>query len=70
MNINEYSRNRLNGIQVNRCLSTLKNQFMSLSDYLVNCGGLMGLWFGTSAKDIITFIINSEIFNQLTRLFQ
>ena len=42
---------------------------MSLSDYLVNCGGLMGLWFGTSAKDIITFIINSELFKKSTRLF-
>ena len=42
---------------------------MSLSDYLVNCGGLMGLWFGTSAKDIIAFIINSEVFKKLTRLF-
>ena len=42
---------------------------MSLSDYLVNCGGLMGLWFVTSAKDIIAFIINSEVFKKLTRLF-
>ena len=41
---------------------------MSLSDYLVNCGGLMGLWFGTSAKDIITFIIENEFIKKLTRL--
>ena len=41
---------------------------MSLSDYLVNCGGLMGLWFGTSAKDIITFIIESQFVKKLTRL--
>ena len=42
---------------------------MSLSDYLVNCGGLMGLWFGTSAKDIIAFIIESEFVKKLNRLF-
>ena len=42
---------------------------MSLSDYLVNCGGLMGLWFGTSAKDIITFIIDNRLFKKFTRIF-
>ena len=26
---------------------------MSFTDYLVNCGGLIGLWFGTNAKDFI-----------------
>ena len=43
---------------------------MTLSDYLVDCGGLMGLWFGTSAKDIIDFTINSELLKKLKRLFQ
>lgn len=42
---------------------------MSLSDYLVNCGGLMGLWFGTSAKNIINIIIESEIIKKAIRLF-
>ena len=42
---------------------------MSLSDYLVNCGGLMGLWFGTSAKDLITFLIESQLFTKFKRLF-
>ena len=42
---------------------------MSLSDYLVNCGGLMGLWFGTSAKDIINIIIESEIIKKVIRLY-
>ena len=43
---------------------------MSLSDHLVNCGGLMGLWFGTSAKDIIVFIIDNQFFIKLKSLFQ
>ena len=43
---------------------------MSLSDYLVNCGGLMGLWFGTSAKDLITYLIESQLLRKLKRLFQ
>ena len=42
----------------------------TFSDYLVNCGGLMGLWFGTSAKDLITIIIESELLKKLKRLFQ
>ena len=43
---------------------------MLLFYYLVNCGGLMGLWFGTSAKDLITIIINIELVKKLKRLFQ
>ena len=42
----------------------------TFSDYLVNCGGLMGLWFGTSAQDFITIIINSELLRKLKRIFQ
>ena len=38
---------------------------MSFSDYLVNCGGLKGLWFGTSAKDLITFIIDIGQFKKI-----
>ena len=41
----------------------------TFSDYLVNCGGLMGLWFGTSAKDLITIFIESELLKKLLRLF-
>ena len=43
---------------------------MLLFYYLVNCGGLMGLWFGTSAKDLITIIINIELVKKLKRVFQ
>ena len=42
----------------------------TFSDYLVNCGGLMGLWFGTSAKDIITIIIESKFYKKLSSLFE
>ena len=28
----------------------------TFSDYLVNRGGLLGLWFGISAKDLINII--------------
>ena len=31
-------------------------------NYLVYCGGLIGLWFGTSAKDILIFLTNKQLF--------
>ena len=33
---------------------------MSFTDYLCNCGGLFGLWFGTNAKDFIIWLIESQ----------
>ena len=42
----------------------------TFSDYLVNRGGLLGLWFDTSAKDLINIIIESQLFKKLNRLFQ
>ena len=37
---------------------------MSFTDYLVNFGGLLSLWFGTNAKDFIILIIESTILDQ------
>ena len=34
---------------------------MTFTDYLVFCGGLMGLWFGIIITDIITNVINAKI---------
>ena len=33
---------------------------MSFTDYLVNCGGLIGLWFGTNCKDFIIWLIETK----------
>ena len=38
---------------------------MSFTDYLCYCGGLMGLWFGTNAKDLIILIIESKFWLKL-----
>ena len=33
---------------------------MTFNQYLFYCGGLIGLWFGTSAKDIVVFLAESQ----------
>ena len=33
---------------------------MSFTDYLVNFGGLIGLWFGTNAKNFIIWLIETQ----------
>ena len=38
---------------------------MSFTDYLCFCGGLMGLWFGTNAKDLIISLIESQFWLKL-----
>ena len=38
---------------------------MSFTDYLVYCGGLLGLWFGTSAKDVINLVINRNLWYRI-----
>ena len=45
----------------------LEEPVTTFSNYLVDCGGLMGLWFGTSAKDLITIIIENEFYKKLFR---
>ena len=48
----------------------IEEPLMTFTDYLVYCGGLLGLWFGTSAKDILIYlsdnIIWRTIINKLT----
>ena len=39
---------------------------MSLSDYLVNFGGLMGLWFGISVKDLIFILTGTEFYKKIS----
>ena len=34
---------------------------MTFTDYLVFCGGLMGLWFGLSVNNLIIIVINAKI---------
>ena len=36
---------------------------MSFTDYLSSFGGLIGLWFGLSAKDIIDWFIQTKPWN-------
>ena len=43
---------------------------MTFTDYLCYCGGLMGLWFGTNAKDLIFLIIESMFWLKLWHKLQ
>ena len=40
---------------------------MSFIEYLCYCGGLLGLWFGTSAKDLFIWIIETRIWGKIWR---
>jgi hypothetical protein len=43
---------------------------MSFTDYLSYCGGLVGLWFGTSAQNIIDIASNIPLIKYLSRRFK
>ena len=43
---------------------------MSFTDYLVNCGGLIGLWFGTNAKDFIIWLIETQLWINIWHKFK
>ena len=38
---------------------------MSFTDYLVDCGGLIGLWFGTNANDLIIWLIEWSLWTKI-----
>ena len=38
---------------------------LTFTSYLVYCGGLMGLWFGASAHDIIALILDSNLLKRI-----
>ena len=46
-------------------LAYIEEPVLTFSKFVVNCGGLMGLWFGKSAKDLIIWIINFKTSNTI-----
>ena len=42
---------------------------LSFIEYLVHLGGLVGLWFGTSAKDVITILFDKTFWFNLWHIF-
>ena len=46
-------------------LSYIEESVLSFTDYLVNCGGLLGLWFGTNANDLFIKLIELKIISKL-----
>jgi hypothetical protein len=41
-------------------ISYIETAVMSFTEYLCYCGGLLGLWFGTNAYQIISYIMDSR----------
>ena len=48
----------------------IEEPVMSFTDYLVYCGGLVGLWFGTSAKDVLIYITDNTIWRYLLFIYR
>ena len=46
-------------------LSYIEESVLSFTDYLVICGGLLGLWFGTNANDLFIKLIESRFIFEL-----
>ena len=46
-------------------MSYMETSILSLTDYLVNCGGLLGLWFGANTSDLVIWFIQSNVFRRL-----
>ena len=42
-------------------LSYIDEPVMSFTDYLIQCGGLLGLWFGTNAKDFVLSVYEKNL---------
>ena len=51
-------------------LSYIEESVLSFTDYLVNCGGLLGLWFGTNANDLFIRLIKTKILFKLWSRFK
>ena len=46
-------------------LSYIEESILSFTDYLVNCGGLLGIWFGINANDLFIRLIRSKFSQNL-----
>ena len=42
-------------------LSYIEESVLSFTDYLVNCGGLLGIWFGINANDFFVKLLKAKI---------
>ena len=49
-------------------LTYIEEPVMTFTQFVVNCGGLMGLWFGKSAKDLIVWFIELKASNRINHI--
>ena len=50
-------------------LAYIEEPVMTFTQFVVNCGGLMGLWFGKSAKDLIVWLIELKASNRINHFW-
>ena len=60
-----YYRKSLNWDSTQPMFAYNEESVMSFTDYLVNCGGLIGLWFGTNANDLIIWLIEWSLWTNI-----
>ena len=51
-------------------LTYIEEPVLTFSQFVVNCGGLLGLWFGKSAKDLIIWILELKTSNRIVNSIQ
>jgi hypothetical protein len=39
-------------------VSYIETRVMTFTDYLCYCGGLFGIWFGSNANQVLTYVVN------------
>ena len=63
----EYRENNIVWDTSQPMFAYIEEPVMTFTDYLVDCGGLLGIWFGTSAKDLLISVSNI-VLNYFSRL--
>ena len=46
----------------------IEEPVLTFTQFVVNCGGLMGLWFGKSTKDLMVWIVELNALNRIKNL--
>ena len=46
----------------------IEEPVLTFTQFVVNCGGLMGLWFGKSVKDLIVWFMEVKASNRINHI--
>ena len=51
-------------------LTYIEEPVLTFTQFVVNCGGLMGLWFGKSAKDLIVWLTELKASTRINHIIE